>query len=66
MMAALGLGSRLPDDQLTALRADSARIGTQGKGLDYALLLDGLIAEREQTITIDVAYRFLQSPAKVH
>ena len=48
----------LPDDQLAELRADSARIGTQGEGLDYALLVDGLIAEREQAITIDVAYRF--------
>jgi bifunctional enzyme CysN/CysC len=48
----------LPDDQLAALRADSARIGTQGEGLDYALLVDGLMAEREQAITIDVAWRF--------
>jgi bifunctional enzyme CysN/CysC len=51
----------LPDDQVAALRADSARIGTQGKGLDYALLVDGLIAEREQAITIDVAYRFFST-----
>jgi bifunctional enzyme CysN/CysC len=48
----------LPDDELAELRADSARIGTQGEGLDYALLVDGLMAEREQAITIDVAYRF--------
>jgi bifunctional enzyme CysN/CysC len=46
------------EDQLAALEADSRRIGTQGEGLDYALLLDGLSAEREQGITIDVAYRF--------
>jgi bifunctional enzyme CysN/CysC len=48
----------VPEDELTALRADSARIGTQGEGLDYALLVDGLMAEREQAITIDVAWRF--------
>jgi bifunctional enzyme CysN/CysC len=46
------------DDQLTALEADSRRVGTQGGGLDFALLVDGLAAEREQGITIDVAYRF--------
>ncbi len=46
------------EDQLAALEADSARIGTQGKNLDFALLVDGLAAEREQGITIDVAYRF--------
>jgi bifunctional enzyme CysN/CysC len=46
------------EDQLAALEADSRRIGTQGANLDYALLLDGLAAEREQGITIDVAYRF--------
>jgi bifunctional enzyme CysN/CysC len=46
------------EDQLSALEADSKRIGTQGESLDYALLLDGLAAEREQGITIDVAYRF--------
>ncbi|HEX3924756.1 MAG TPA: sulfate adenylyltransferase subunit CysN [Streptosporangiaceae bacterium] len=46
------------DDQLAALEADSARIGTQGGALDFALLVDGLAAEREQGITIDVAYRF--------
>jgi len=46
------------EDQLAALEADSKRIGTQGESLDYALLLDGLAAEREQGITIDVAYRF--------
>ena len=46
------------EDQLTELRADSKSVGTQGDEIDYALLLDGLQAEREQGITIDVAYRF--------
>jgi bifunctional enzyme CysN/CysC len=46
------------DDQLDALKADSRKFGTQGKELDFALILDGLAAEREQKITIDVAYRF--------
>src|SRR6187402_2826624 len=46
------------EDQLAALEADSARMGTQGKAIDFALLVDGLAAEREQGITIDVAYRF--------
>ena len=46
------------DDQLSALEADSKRFGTQGGELDLALLVDGLAAEREQGITIDVAYRF--------
>jgi bifunctional enzyme CysN/CysC len=46
------------EDQLTALEADSKRIGTQGQNIDFALLVDGLAAEREQGITIDVAYRF--------
>ncbi|MBI1339589.1 sulfate adenylyltransferase subunit CysN [bacterium] len=46
------------EDQLAALEADSARHGTQGGAIDFALLLDGLEAEREQGITIDVAYRF--------
>lgn len=45
-------------DQLAALELDSKRFGTRGEELDYALLLDGLCAEREQGITIDVAYRF--------
>ena len=49
---------RLFDDQLAALEADSRRHGTQDGRIDYALLLDGLAAEREQGITIDVAYRF--------
>jgi bifunctional enzyme CysN/CysC len=46
------------EDQLAALEADSARVGTQGSNIDFALLVDGLSAEREQGITIDVAYRF--------
>jgi bifunctional enzyme CysN/CysC len=46
------------DDQLSALEADSRRVGTQGQEIDFALLVDGLAAEREQGITIDVAYRF--------
>ncbi len=46
------------EDQLTALEADSKRVGTQGQEIDFALLVDGLAAEREQGITIDVAYRF--------
>jgi bifunctional enzyme CysN/CysC len=46
------------EDQLAALEADSKRIGTQGQNIDFALLVDGLAAEREQGITIDVAYRF--------
>jgi bifunctional enzyme CysN/CysC len=46
------------DDHLAALAADSARHGTTGEDLDFALLVDGLEAEREQGITIDVAYRF--------
>ncbi|HEY2051762.1 MAG TPA: sulfate adenylyltransferase subunit CysN [Caulobacteraceae bacterium] len=46
------------DDQLAALEADSRRVGTQGGEIDFALLVDGLAAEREQGITIDVAYRF--------
>ena len=46
------------DDQLTALEKDSRKVGTQGDGLDFALLVDGLAAEREQGITIDVAYRY--------
>jgi bifunctional enzyme CysN/CysC len=46
------------EDQLSALASDSKRQGTQGEALDFALLVDGLSAEREQGITIDVAYRF--------
>lgn len=46
------------EDQIAALRSDSKKMGTQGGDIDFALLVDGLAAEREQGITIDVAYRF--------
>jgi bifunctional enzyme CysN/CysC len=49
------------DDQLSSLEADSKKIGTQGNNIDFALLVDGLAAEREQGITIDVAYRFFST-----
>jgi bifunctional enzyme CysN/CysC len=49
------------EDQLAALEADSKKLGTQGGELDFALLVDGLAAEREQGITIDVAYRFFST-----
>jgi len=49
------------EDQLAAVEADSARWGTQGEEMDFALLVDGLAAEREQGITIDVAYRFFST-----
>src|SRR5918992_789125 len=49
------------DDQLTALANDSKNVGTRGGELDFALLVDGLAAEREQGITIDVAYRFFST-----
>lgn len=49
------------EDQLAALKVDSKKVGTQDGGIDYALLLDGLQAEREQGITIDVAYRFFST-----
>ncbi|GAA2410271.1 sulfate adenylyltransferase subunit CysN [Actinomadura vinacea] len=49
------------EDHLTALEADSRKVGTQGGELDFALLVDGLAAEREQGITIDVAYRFFST-----
>jgi bifunctional enzyme CysN/CysC len=52
------------DDQLTTLQADSKRHGTQGQDIDFALLVDGLAAEREQGITIDVAYRFFSTPRR--
>ena len=52
---------QISDDQLAALASDSRRVGTQGQELDFALLVDGLSAEREQGITIDVAYRFFTS-----
>ena len=49
------------EDQLAALEADSKKVGTQGQAIDFALLVDGLAAEREQGITIDVAYRFFNT-----
>ena len=51
----------LRDDQLAALNADSRKFGTRGGDIDYALVFDGLAAEREQGITIDVAYRYFSS-----
>ncbi len=52
------------DDQLASLEADSKRVGTQGEAIDFALLVDGLAAEREQGITIDVAYRFFATETR--
>ena len=49
------------EDQVTALQTDSKKVGTQGADIDFALLVDGLAAEREQGITIDVAYRFFNT-----
>jgi bifunctional enzyme CysN/CysC len=54
----------IPDDQLVTLERDSRKFGTNGTALDFALLVDGLEAEREQGITIDVAYRFMGTPAR--
>ena len=52
------------DDQMSALEADSKKVGTQGANIDFALLVDGLAAEREQGITIDVAYRFFATETR--
>ncbi len=52
------------EDQLAELTADSKRIGTQGHNIDFALLVDGLAAEREQGITIDVAYRYFATETR--
>ncbi|MGO4567254.1 sulfate adenylyltransferase subunit CysN [Rhizobium sp. 2YAF20] len=52
------------DDQIEALKLDSKRHGSQGDDLDFALLVDGLSAEREQSITIDVAYRYFATPKR--
>ena len=49
------------EDQITSLESDSKKVGTQGGDIDFALLVDGLAAEREQGITIDVAYRFFNT-----
>lgn len=54
----------IPDDVLVALERDSRRFGTVEGGVDYALLVDGLAAEREQGVTIDVAYRFFETPKR--
>ncbi len=54
----------VPDDVLTVLERDSRRFGTVEDGLDYALLVDGLSAEREQGVTIDVAYRYFETPRR--
>ena len=54
----------IPDDVLAALERDSRRFGTVEGGTDYALLVDGLAAEREQGVTIDVAYRFFETPRR--
>jgi len=55
---------QVPSDQLATLEADSRRHGTQGASLDFALLVDGLAAEREQGITIDVSYRYFATPRR--
>ena len=52
----------IPDDQLAALRRDTKKYGATAEEIDFALLLDGLEAEREQSITIDVAYRYFSTP----
>lgn len=52
------------EDQLASLEADSKKVGTQGQEMDFALLVDGLASEREQGITIDVAYRFFSTEAR--
>ena len=55
---------RIPDDVQAALERDSRRYGTVPGGIDYALLVDGLAAEREQGITIDVAYRYFETASR--
>jgi bifunctional enzyme CysN/CysC len=57
-------GAGVFDDQLSALKKDSTRYGTTGEEIDFALLMDGLQAEREQGITIDVAYRYFSTPKR--
>lgn len=54
----------VPDDVMAALVRDSKRFGTVAEGVDYALLVDGLSAEREQGVTIDVAYRFFETASR--
>jgi len=58
----LSLTDNLFDDQIQVLEAESARMGNAGADLDYSLLLDGLMAEREQGITIDAAFRYFTTP----
>ena len=60
----LAEAGRVPDDEREALARASAAHGTRGEALDYALLLDGLEGEREQGITIDVAWRHLETPRR--
>jgi bifunctional enzyme CysN/CysC len=55
---------QIPDDHIAALKEDSKKFGTTGDSIDYALLIDGLSAEREQGITIDVAYRYFAKGAR--
>ncbi|HVB13702.1 MAG TPA: sulfate adenylyltransferase subunit CysN [Candidatus Dormibacteraeota bacterium] len=55
---------QVTEDHLASLTADSRTVGTQGDHLDFALLVDGLAAEREQGITIDIAYRFFSTPQR--
>jgi bifunctional enzyme CysN/CysC len=54
----------IPDDVMAALERDSRKYGTTGGEIDYALLVDGLAAEREQGITIDLAYRYFETPRR--
>ena len=54
----------IPDDVMAVLERDSRRFGTVEGGTDYALLVDGLAAEREQGVTIDVAYRYFETPVR--
>ncbi|MBB5744430.1 sulfate adenylyltransferase subunit CysN [Brevundimonas variabilis] len=54
----------VPDDQIAAMTRDSASLGNAGGGTDFALLVDGLTSEREQGITIDVAYRYFSTPRR--
>lgn len=54
----------VPDDQIAAMNRDSASVGNAGGGIDFALLVDGLTSEREQGITIDVAYRYFSTPRR--
>jgi len=54
----------VPDDQIAAMARDSVSVGNAGGEIDYALLVDGLTSEREQGITIDVAYRYFATPKR--